>query len=88
MTNIIENKKQSDVQTHINSAYQIIDEYLPRNYVDRVLEKLKENPPSKGVIRNVKAKLNIRLEILNAMVEVALEDKAQIESLKLKTITT
>jgi hypothetical protein len=87
MTNIIINNKQKDMQLHIDKARIIIAEFLPTEYVDKVLEKLPEGSTiSKGTIRNVKNKLSNRLDVLNAMVEVALENKALQE--KLITITT
>lgn len=87
MTNIIINNKQKDMQLHIDIARTIIAEYLPTEYVGKVLEKLPADAKvSKGTIRNVKNKLSDRLDVLNAMVEVALEHKALQE--KLITITT
>ena len=87
MTNIIINNKQKDMQLHIEKARTIIAEYLPSEYVDKVLEKLPaDSKVSKGTIRNVKNKLSNRLDVLNAMVEVALENKVLQE--KLITITT
>lgn len=75
------------MQLHIEKARIIIAEYLPTEYVDKVLEKLPaDSKVSKGTIRNVKNKLSNRLDVLNAMVEVALENKALQE--KLITITT
>lgn len=87
MTNVTKNNKADNVQTHIEKAYQIIDKHLPFNYVELVLEKLPENTKiSKGMIRNVKNKSSKRIDILNAMVEVALENK-DLED-KLKRLTT
>ena len=75
------------MQLHIEKARTIIAEYLPSEYVDKVLEKLPaDSKVSKGTIRNVKNKLSNRLDVLNAMVEVALENKVLQE--KLITITT
>ncbi|OYX86768.1 MAG: hypothetical protein B7Y83_00070 [Flavobacteriales bacterium 32-34-25] len=82
MTNITTNINNDDVQTHIDKAHELIDKYLPTAYVDEVLKKLPEGHNiTKGMIRNVRAKLNNRLEILNALVEVALENKSKIETL-------
>ena len=87
MTNITNNTKGKDVQLHIAKAYKIIDEYLPFNYVDDVLKKLpKGNSITKNIIRNVKKKNSTRLDVLNAMVEVALDNKRQMA--KLKRLTT
>lgn len=83
MTNITNNTKGEDVQLHIEKAYKIIDEYLPFNYVEEVLKKLpKDTSITKGIIRNVKKKNTSRLDVLNAMVEVALDYKKQMARLK------
>lgn len=82
MTNLINKNDTDDVQVHIDNAYKILDLHLPTAYVDTVLKKLPKDQYSKSVIRNVRAKLNIKLEVLNALVEVALENKNQIEILK------
>jgi hypothetical protein len=87
MTNITINTKGEDVQLHIAKAYKIIDEYLPFNYVEEVLRKLpKGSSVTKNIIRNVKKKNSSRLDVLNAMVEVALDNKKQMA--KLKKLTT
>jgi hypothetical protein len=87
MTNILNNTKGKDVQLHITKAYKIIDEYLPFNYVEQVLRKLpKDSSITKSIIRNVKKKHTTRIDVINAMVEVALENKKQIS--KLKRLTT
>lgn len=68
---------------NIKKAYEIIDEHLPHNYSTEVMKKLpKDGSINSGMIRNVKKKLSARLDILNAMVEVALEHKNQQEKLK------
>lgn len=87
MTNILNNTKAKDVQLHIAKAYKIIDEYLPFNYVEDVLKKLpKDSSITKSIVRNVKKKHSVRIDVLNAMVEVALDNKKQIT--KLKKLTT
>lgn len=85
MANITNNNKLNDVRLHIDKAFVIIDEYLPSPYVERVIKKFAKDPPSKSIIRNVRSRLNDRIEVINALVEVALENKAAIEELKLKT---
>lgn len=83
MTNITINNKDKDMQIHIEKAYEIIDNHLPFNYVTAVFEKLPKNTNiTSGMIRNAKKKLSKRLDIINAMVEVALENKALVEELK------
>lgn len=84
MTNILTNINNDDVQTHIDKAHELIDMYLPTAYVEEVLKKLPEGHSiSKSTIRNVRAKsTTTRLEVLNALVEVAIENKNNIEKLK------
>lgn len=53
---------------YIKKARTIIEEYLPDEYVNKVLEKLPEGTSiSKGTIRNVKNELSNRLDVLNAL---------------------
>lgn len=86
MTNITINNKADDMQMHIEKAYEIIDKHLPVNYVQDVLDKFpKDTKITKGIIRNVKNGTNKRLDVLNALVEVALENKQLVENFK--TIT-
>jgi hypothetical protein len=74
---------QKDMQLHIEKARMIIKEFLPSEYVEKVLAKMpKDTSVSKGTIRNVKNELTNRLDVLNAMVEVALDNKKQIARLK------
>ena len=80
MTNIKENTTTTDVYSHINKAFEIIDKYLPKMYVEKVFEKLPENTKiTTGIIRNVRNRtqpnLSSRLEVVNALVEVALENQ-------------
>lgn len=83
MTKILNNTNDKDVQLHIVKAYKIIDEYLPFSYVEEVLKKLpKGTSVTKCIIRNVKKKKSTRLDVINAMVEVALDNKKQIAILK------
>lgn len=93
MTNIKEKEIGTDVQMHINKAFQIIELYLPKMYVEKVLEKFPTDTKiTSGIIRNVRNKtqtnLESRLEVVNALVEVALENKKQQEKLQNLTKTT
>lgn len=88
MSKIIKNNKLEDVHSHNEKAYQFIDEYLPTSYVDLVIEKMKSKTtklPSKSIIRNVKNKTNFRNDILLALVEVAKENKENVEQIKMLT---
>jgi hypothetical protein len=70
------------MQTHIENAFVIIDAYLPKRYVNLVLEKLKEDSSiNKESIRNVRNKKSNRIEIIKAMVEVAKDNKKLLENL-------
>ena len=88
MTNIKENTKQNDVHSHIDKAFKIIDEYLPGTYVNKVQTVLGETHPeiTAGMIRNVRHRISeypiSRIEIVNALVEVALNHKSELEKLK------
>ena len=86
MTNIKENLKQSDVHSHIELAFVIIDQHLPSPYVEKVLAELPEPKPSKGYIRNVRYKINDchlnRVDIVNALLAVSKKNEA--EKIKLK----
>ena len=80
MTKIIEKNKKTDVQIHIDKAYEIIKDNLPIGYVEKVQLKLPNDKTlTVGIIRNVKNRVskypNSRLEVLNALVEVANEYK-------------
>lgn len=93
MTNILENTKQSNVRMHIIKAFDVINKHLPEMYVSKVLEKLPENTKiSSSTIRNVrnqKGGKNVgenHIEIINALVEVANDNKIAKENLE-KLIT-
>lgn len=86
MQTIPNKTKLKDVQLHITKAYEIIDQYLPRDYVGEVLKKLpKDSNISAQSIYNARKKMSKRIEIINAMVEVALRHKKLQEKLA-KTI--
>ncbi len=86
MTNIRENTTTTDVHSHINKAFDIIDKFLPKMYVEKVFEKLPQNTKiTSAIIRNVRSRtqpnLASRLEVVNALVEVALENQKYQEKL-------
>ncbi|HRZ32842.1 MAG TPA: hypothetical protein P5188_11075 [Flavobacterium sp.] len=78
--------KKLDMQSHIDNAYKIINEFLPETYLARVRKKLPQSVDvSDGTIRNVRQKTlkaHSQIEVLNALVEVALENKKAIEQLE------
>lgn len=85
MTNIREKITVSNVKTHIEKAFDIINEYLPSPYVDKVLALLPEPKPKKSYVRNVRYRItpahDKRIDIINALLEVAKENKAAIDKL-------
>lgn len=85
MTNIKQNASNSNVKMHIEKAFEIINEFLPSPYVDKVLALLPEPKPKKSYIRNVRHRVTAahdnRIDIINALLEIAKENKAEIEKL-------
>lgn len=76
------------MELHIEKAYKIIDKHLPFNYTNAVLAKFPQDAGiTSGMIRNVKKRATKRIDILNAMVEVALENKTLQEDF-IKNTTT
>ncbi|UPT71909.1 MAG: hypothetical protein M0D53_06300 [Flavobacterium sp. JAD_PAG50586_2] len=49
MTNIKEKVTVSNVKAHIEKAFEIINEFLPSPYVDKVLALLPEPKPKKAI---------------------------------------
>ncbi len=91
MTKIAEKNKVEDMQTHIKEALEFLDQHLPTLYVSEVKKRLaKDSGITSGIIRNVRNQSSTitenKLNVLNALVEVAKENKIQkeilIESLK------
>lgn len=86
MTNILEKDKKEEMRSHIAQARVIIEQYLPSTYTQLVLNRFAEDSGiTSGIIRNVKKGLSNRLDVLNAMVEVALEQKKLVETFKKNT---
>lgn len=90
MTNVLKNRRPVDVRLHtpqmakeeaIKKAFEIIDVWLPNNYAKLVREKI---DASSQVIRNTKCKRYGSLVVINAMVEVALENKQALNTLQEK----
>lgn len=86
MTKITEKSNKQDVQMHIDKAYEIIKDSLPVGYVEKVLSKLKSDKTlNAGTVRNIKNRISkypfSRLDVLNALVEVANEYQASVQKL-------
>lgn len=77
------------MQLHIDDVYSFLDAYLPYSYVDDVLnlmrKKQKKNLPPKSTIRKVRVRstpaYEKRLDILNALVDLANKNKSEKEKL-------
>jgi hypothetical protein len=84
MTKIREKIKPKDVRLHIDKSYEIINKYLPNSYGKKVQEKLTARGivKSNSMVRNVKNKLNYNSDIIEALVEVAVEAKEQNDKIK------
>jgi hypothetical protein len=86
MAKNVKQTKKSNMQSHIDAAYETINNYLPSKYLERVREKLSQDiVVSDGTIRNIRNKFNKpdgKIEVLNALVEVALDNKKAIQKLE------
>ncbi len=86
MTNITENKQKQDVHMHIDKAYEIIKNNLPSNYVKKVHAKIQDPDLTDGMIRNLKNRVTkypkTKINVLNALVEVANEYQDDLKNLK------
>ncbi|WP_298119307.1 hypothetical protein [Flavobacterium sp.] len=87
MSKIIEKKKQNDVHSHIDRAYSIIEGNLPRNYVEKVYEILKDDKTlTDGIIRNTKNRVHqypsSRINVLNALVQISKDYAVELEKLE------
>jgi hypothetical protein len=83
MANILKNTNQTEMRLHIEKAREIIEAHLPTNYCAETRAKLPVKfKLSDHTIRNVAQKKSNNLDVLNAMVEVALEHKEKQEKLK------
>lgn len=86
MTNIILKEQKTDVQSHIDKAYEIIKYNLPSNYVKKVQAKINDPNLTDGMIRNLKNRITkypkTKINVLNALVEVANEHQDELKKLK------
>lgn len=83
MTNIKEIEEIKNLRTHINEAYEYLDCYLPNRYSKEVQKRLKEKETKVSIttITNVRNRTNgnERLDVLNALLEVAEQNKAYLD---------
>ena len=73
MTNVRNNTKPDDVQSHIDKAYEYLDKFLPARYATPVVEILKQKniDVTKDIVRNVRTRNHTRLDVLEGLVEFA-----------------
>ena len=83
MANIVENTTKKNMQTHIEKAYKFLDEHLPFSYSGPAQELLQHAgvDASLSVIKNVRAKMSIRIDVLNALLDVARQERSRKEEL-------
>ena len=87
MTKKIEKNKKTDVQMHIDKAYLLIKDKLPRNYVEKVYLILPDDKTlTDGIIRNTKNRVHeypvSRINVLNALVQISKEYSTELKTLK------
>ncbi len=74
------------MQSHIDKAYEFLDQFLPYEYVvevELILQK-KKIKVSGGTIRNIRTKRvpNPRIDVLNALLLVAKKNQKQLLELE------
>jgi len=91
MTNLSKKLTQKDMQSHIQEeAFKLIDNYLPEFYASEARERLLKQYLTVDLeliqaVKNKRGKKNPRfLKILNVLVEIALENKQTLDSIKSK----
>ena len=87
MTKIKEFNNKTDVHLHIDKAYKIIEGKLPPEYVEKVFQKItNDRSLTSSIIRNIKNRTTTypqsRVNVINALVEIANEYQADLENLK------
>lgn len=72
------------MHSHIDKAYDYLETHLPERYTSEVIELLakKKVTVTSGVVRNVRTKVNTRIDVLNALLQVAKNNKKQFEVLQ------
>ncbi|HBK83837.1 MAG TPA: hypothetical protein DDZ41_09640 [Flavobacterium sp.] len=96
---MLQQKKQTkNMHLHIDEVYRFLDAHLPYYYVEEVIEIFQRKGfnrlPSKSTIRKVRsrnaASYEKRLDILNALVDLAKKNKSNKEKInkKVTALTT
>lgn len=67
-------KKVKKIDSNIAESFKIIDEYLPKRYVSKVLEIFPDTTAM--IIRQVKSRKSGNLKIIAALLKVAEESKS------------
>ena len=76
-----------DVHLHIEKGFNVMKDFLPIDYLEKVKEKLKgsEISVTDDIIRNIRRrrqKPEKNLKVFNALVEVAVENRTDIQKLE------
>lgn len=69
----MKNKKVKKIDSNIAESFVVINDYLPKRYVAKVLEKIPGTP--EYIIRQVKSRKTGDLKIIAALRQVAEESK-------------
>ena len=71
------NRRKRDIDSDIETMFLTIDQYLPRNYTDSVIIKLKDVLPdlTAGAVKQTKYTRSGNILIIKAIYDVALETK-------------
>lgn len=78
MTSKVKKTEQKrDIDLDIENKFETIDQYLPRNYTEKVISKLEKTLPdvTPGAIKQTKYARSGNVQIIAALYEVAYETK-------------
>lgn len=79
MTNISKTKAKKNMHLHTVKAFDVIDAYLPHPYVDKVKQIANF---SSGTIRNVRSTRSGNIQIIKALLKVALKNKRELDKIE------
>lgn len=83
MAKINENNNTKNMHSHIDKAYEFLDKNLPTLYSTAVQKNLRYQgiEVSHSIIKNVRNRTSIRIDVLNALLDLARKEKKQVEEL-------
>lgn len=70
----MKSNKVKKIDSNIAESFEIIDDYLPKRYVSKVLELVPD--ATESIIRQVKSRKSGDLKIIAALLKVAQESKS------------